>query len=297
MNAVVENFAAHKGKKNWTMNDIPWAKFDRARVCPELLKVVKAAALVEYNAHDYATYLSNVFHDDDEFKAVIKVWAEEEVQHGAALGRWAEMVDPTFNFEASFERFVKGYRIPLDVTQSVRGSRAGELMARCIVETGTSSYYTALADTANEPVLKAICNLIAGDELRHYKLFYTYMKKYLDKENLSPLQRLKIGLGRIAESEDDELAFAYYAANSMAPAILAANDNASTVYDRIQFTNAYVVRAFSCYRAGHIKRMVAMVFKACGLNTQSWMAKAATSLAWLSLKARVAKAKRNLKAA
>jgi len=55
----------------------------------------------------------------------------------------------------------------------VRGSRSGELIARCVVETGTSSYYTAIADATDEPLLKTYAGHIASDELRHYKLFYT----------------------------------------------------------------------------------------------------------------------------
>ena len=59
--------------------------------------------------------------------------------------------------------------------RSSRGSRCGELVARCIVETGTSSYDTALMDAVEEPVLKEICRNIAADELRHYKLFYDHV--------------------------------------------------------------------------------------------------------------------------
>ena len=204
---------AVKAKKNWSLDDVPWAQFDASRVCPEILKVVKAAALVEYNAHDYATYLSNVFAGDEVFLKEIQQWAAEEIQHGAALGRWAEMADPTFDFQASFRNFVAGYKIDLNAKESIRGSRSGELISRCIVETGTSSYNKANVDALNEPVLKYICQAVAGDELRHYKFFYTNMKRYLGVEKLSPMERLKIGLSRIKESEDDELSFAYYSAN------------------------------------------------------------------------------------
>jgi len=38
----------------WTLDDISWDRFDRSKVDPELLKVVKAASLVERNARDYA---------------------------------------------------------------------------------------------------------------------------------------------------------------------------------------------------------------------------------------------------
>ena len=67
-------------------------------------------------------------------------------------------------------------------------------MARCIVETGTSSYYTALAEAAREPVLKELCRRIATDEFRHYKLFYDTLKFYLDTDGIGRLQTLRIGL-------------------------------------------------------------------------------------------------------
>ena len=247
---------AGQAMKNWTLDDIAWDAFDRSKVDPELLKLVKAAALVEHNGYDYATYLKNVFGDDTEFTMAIDGWAREEVQHGEALGRWAMMADPTFDFDAAFKKFTNGYKLPLDATTSVRGTRAGELMARCIVETGTSSYYSALRDAAGEPVLKQICAYIAADELRHYKLFYTHMRRWLEREHLGRWGRLRIGLARIHESEDDELAYAYFAANA------AADD----VYERSVYAGAYARRAYAVYRPGHVQRGVAMVLKAAGVD-------------------------------
>ena len=140
--------------KHWTLDDIPWERFDRSRVDPEVVKIVKAAAMVEANGGDYARYLCNVFHDDPEFQEVANEWAMEEVQHGMALARWAKLADPTFDFEAAFKRFTDGFKIETWRTHSLRGSRSGELVSRCIVETCTSSYYSALKDAVEEPVLK-----------------------------------------------------------------------------------------------------------------------------------------------
>ncbi|MGH6630753.1 MAG: hypothetical protein ACREB3_13565, partial [Burkholderiales bacterium] len=61
--------------KHWTLEDIPWDRFDTAKVDPELVKVVKAASMVEFNGGDYATYLCNVFPDDAEFQAAARTWA------------------------------------------------------------------------------------------------------------------------------------------------------------------------------------------------------------------------------
>ena len=262
---------------HWTLDDVPWQAFDPAKVDPETVRIVKAAGLVEFNGHEYVRYLHNVFSDDPNFQQEAAAWGVEEVQHGSALGRWASVADPSFDFPAAFQRFIDGYKLQTDVTASVRGSRAGELIARCIVETGTSSYYTALAEATDEPVLKDICRKIAADELRHYKLFYSRLKTYLQRENLGSWGRLRIAIGRIAESEDDELAYAYYAANA----------GAGEAYDRKRWNRAYVSRAYAIYREHHIERGMAMVFKAVGLTPNGWLNRVAVKFAWSTMRRRV----------
>lgn len=243
--------------KHWTLDDIGWDRFDRSKVDPDILRIAKAAAMVEHNGGDYAIYLNNVFAGDAEFQRAADDWALEEVQHGQALRRWAELADPAWDFAASFKRFTETFRLPLEATASVRGSRTAELISRCIVETGTSSYYAALGEAADEPVLRQICGKIAADELRHYKLFYTYMKRYLDAERLGFWGRLRSGVGRILESEDDELACAYWAANY-----------SGEPYKRRPNNQAYARRAYSIYRRHHIERGISMVLKAIGLSPQ-----------------------------
>jgi rubrerythrin len=255
--------------KHWCQDDIPWARFDASKVDPDILKIVKAASMVEKNGDDYAVYLCNVFSDDPDFQGAARAWAEEEVQHGDVLGRWAEMADADFRFDESFQKFTAGYKLPLDATKSVRGSRAGELVARCIVEVGTSSYYTALGNAAEEPVLKAICKHIASDELRHYKLFYSHLRGYLEKEELNQWQRLKVALTRIVESEDDELAYAYYAANG-----------AGEPYDRQRYSREYMQRACAYYRPGVVDRGVAMTLKAVGFKPNGWLHRVLSTVAW-----------------
>lgn len=257
-------------RKHWTLDELPWDRFDASKVDPEVLKLVKAAGLVEYNAHDYAAYLRNVFANDPEFGATADQWAGEEVQHGEALGRWAERADPTFRFQNAVARYRAGYRVNVAAKESLRGSPAGELVARCIVETGTSSYYSALGDAVEEPVLKAICRNVASDEFRHYSMFYNRLTDYLRREGLSKLERLKISLGRIMETEDDELAYAFYAANA-AP---------EEPFTRPSYSEAYAVRAYGHYRRQHVARVVAMVFKACGLPPNPVWQGVATKAAW-----------------
>jgi hypothetical protein len=269
--------------KHWRIEEVAWDRFDPACVDPEVVALVKAAAMVERNGVDYGTYLNRVFEDDPDFRAAADRWSEEEVQHGDTLGRWAMLADPGWDFEAAFHRYRTGYHLPLlDADLSVRGSRTGELIARCMVESGTSSYYSALGDATREPVLEQICRLIAADEFRHFKLFYDHMKRYLQRERIGLWQRLRIALSRIGESEDDELAYAFYCGNSAPQA----------EYRHEQAIAGYMSRTMGMYRYHHLERAVGMILKAIGLKPRGRLSSAATRGAWWLMRSRGRKFRR-----
>ncbi len=260
-------------REGWTLDDVQWSRFDASRVEKGLLAAVKAASLVEYAAPDYVVYLKRVFAGaGPETMASLEKWGQEETQHGAALSRWAAMADPIFDFADAFARFKAGYRpehFKTDDARSVRGSRRGEMIARCVVECGTSSYYSALRDATEEPVLKEICGRIAADEFRHYKLFFDTLQAQ-DEPDLPLWKKLSIAIGRATESDDDELAYAYYAAN-VSP---------DQPYDRAKYGSAYTGSAMIHYRPHHVKKLVQMVSKACGANPQGPVTRMAGAVAW-----------------
>jgi len=120
---------------------------------PAMLAAVKAAAPGEYNAPDYVAYLKRVFAEHRAANpGLAGAMGPREAQHGRALGRWAEMADPSFKLKRPFARFRKGYYPAPFHCQwgngSVRGSRRARSIARCVVESGTSSYYSAIRDAS-----------------------------------------------------------------------------------------------------------------------------------------------------
>ena len=260
--------------QHWTLNDIDWSCFDASKVSADLLQVIKTAAMIERNGADYGRYLCNVFRDDPEFCEVAQQWAVEEEQHGMALGKWAMLVDPEFDFDAAFARFLEMYRLPLDATESVRGSRTGELCARCVVETGTSSFYSAVRDAVDEPVLKLICKNIAADEFRHYRLFFVHMERYgaLSETHgwRARWDRLRVALTRFREADDDEIASAYHAANVVA-----------APYDRVASNRAYAQRSLGFFHLRHVRRAGHMFAQAAGLAPNGFAAKLMTKALWL----------------
>lgn len=265
----------------WSLDDIDWQRFDPSKVDAELLSVVKTAALVEANSPDYVSYLRSVFDGDTEFCQAVEVWGAEERQHGEALGRWATLADPSFDFSASLRRVQQdGYKLPLDARESVRGSRAGELIARCAVESGTTSFYSAMHDRTDEPVLKQIASCIAQDEIRHFTLFRRNLEKYEARSGRLPLhRRLGIVFGRMAEKDDDEFAYAYFAAN------LAQRDGAS--YSREHCALRYERGALGLYGFSHLATGATMALKAVGFDAGSVVTRLAVRAAWFLMRRRL----------
>jgi len=266
---------------HWTLETIAWSNFDRSKLDPSTVMAVKAASLVEYNAKDYVEYLRKVFANDAATMRVLERWGAEEVQHGQALARWSEMADPTFKFDEAFKRFRAGYTPAhfLSADGSVRGSRIGELIARCVVECATSSGYTALRDAVEEPVLKQIVGLIAADEFKHYRLFYDLMHAQPEAKPAF-WRRLWIAASRVSETEDDELAYAYYCANVPADRV------ASVKYDRKACNRAYQAPMLTSFRRPHIESAVGMVGRAIGLHPESLFVRLCGRAFWAILRYR-----------
>jgi hypothetical protein len=132
-----------------------------------------------------------------------------------------------------------------------------------------------MKDATNEPVLKDIAGRIAADEFRHYKLFYEILHRQ-DEPDLPFWRKLVIAVTRVSESDDDELAYAYYAANIPL----------STPYDRATCARLSASKALVIYQPKHIKKLVQMIAKSVGADPQGRMAKVAGALVWRMLKKR-----------
>jgi rubrerythrin len=275
----------HQG---WKLDDVRWDAFNPAAVDPTLLAAIKAAALVEYNAPDYVTYLKRVFRDSShETLDWIERWGAEEGQHGRALGRWAEAADPSFKLEEAFARFRKGYTpahfADVENDTSIRGSRRAEMVARCVVESGTSSYYSAIRDATDEPVLKEIAGRIAADEYRHYRLFYDVLHKD-DEPDMPFWRKLWVAVSRVRESDDDELAYAYYCAN------VPLAEEAARPYDRQTYSRLAARTGMTIYQRPHIQKLVQMVAKVVGANPHGALANWGGALLWRVMQKKAASA-------
>jgi len=249
----------------WKFEDINWSLFDPKKVNPQILALIKAGSVIEHNGSDYGRYLKNVFKGDTALEKEIDKWVVDEVKHGKVLAQWVKLADPTFDFEERFKAYITGFPIDVEVEESIRGSRGAELLTRCMVEIGTSTFYTVIKEGTEEPLLKQICSKVAADELRHYKLFYTHLQRYQVQEKLNFFKRFWVTFNRLNENQDDELPFAYYIANKgIAP------------YTRQHYTKIYSQAVYSLYGKNHIDQGMALFCKAIGVSPRGFLQKLMT---------------------
>lgn len=264
----------------WSLDTLNWSAFDASKVDTKLLALAKTASLVEANAADYVIYLRNVFAGEADFILLIDQWGAEERLHGEALGRWAELADPDFNFAQALSDFRSGYQLNLNLDGSIRGSRAAELIARQVVETGTSSFYSAIRDACHEPLLKDIAARIARDEYFHFQLFRKHFAHHEHATRMSLWAKLKVAMTRFNEAEDDELGYAYFAANILSKDRMAK-------YQARNYGKDYWRAAMALYRRPHIDTGVRMILRAVGMPSNGWIYRRVSALLWWATRRRV----------
>jgi hypothetical protein len=167
--------------RHWSLDDIPWPALrpDAVARNEALFYMVATASLMESATDLYTANLIEFFVDDDEIGSWLEnYWLPEELQHGKALRRYVEAAWPDFRWEAVRDAFVEEFRPFCD--EAIEPVRSLEMASRCVVEMGTASFYTCLSRVSPEPVLAAVTGRIAKDEVRHYKHFYRFFRKYCE---------------------------------------------------------------------------------------------------------------------
>ncbi|MBY0577550.1 MAG: ferritin-like domain-containing protein [Burkholderiales bacterium] len=200
-----------KGHKNWRLEDIDFSMLRRELVVNDerLFYLLASASFVEILSEIYTDNLIEHYRGNDDAALWLKqTWQREELQHGRSLKAYVKAVWPEFDWEASFSGFAAEYGLLCSMS-NLESSRALEMMARCVVETGTSTLYRCLYDYAKEPVLKHILANIKADEVRHYAKFRRLFIELNHAENKGALAALHVIWKRMLEihGEDGYIAF------------------------------------------------------------------------------------------
>jgi hypothetical protein len=181
--ATAGTATSERGRPHWSLDDIPWQHIrrDEVRCSTALFYMIAAASLMESATDLYTANLIEYFAGDDEITSWLRnAWLPEELQHGRALRRYVETAWPDFAWEKVRDDFVDEFRPFCE--EALERERGLEMASRCVVETGTASFYTCLSRASPEPVLALLTRRIADDEIRHYKHFYRFYCRYRDIE-------------------------------------------------------------------------------------------------------------------
>ena len=200
-----------RSRAPWRLSDIDYAAIDRSQVTndPTLFTLVTMASFVETGSDLYAHVLVSYFDEDPEVAGwLAQSWEHEEVQHGAALRQYVEHAWPDFDWQTVYDTFFEEYAKTCTLPD-LEPSHGLELAARCVVEMGTATLYSSLHDYVQEPVLKDLAARIYADEVRHYKHFYRYFRRYQQREHHGRWRVGRTLAKRMFASRDDDGYCAY----------------------------------------------------------------------------------------
>ena len=200
---------ALRGKRrnasHWTVADIAWDRIDHEQVRDNLTTyyVVTGASFIETAADLYTANLVEHFPDPKAQQWLLNHWQPEELQHGLALRTYVETVWPELDWEHNYNNFFAEYS-QLCTMEELESSRALEMVARCVVEAGTSTFYTALQNISDEPVLKSLAGLIRQDEVSHYNHFRHFFETYQKQERIGRVRVVRSLYKRLVEVENED---------------------------------------------------------------------------------------------
>ncbi len=186
---VPDGNASPSGRLSLAISD--W--LGRGRVGPDLgeidrnivFYIVVSASFVEITSDLYTRNLSDFFRDDEDIVGWIgDVWQREELGHGALLRSYVHATWPDFDWNAAYQRFFDDFS-PECAPTAMAASPGQELVALCVVETGTAGLYRMLAEATPEPGLSRIATGIANQEIGHYKQFLRHFSRYRTREEMS----------------------------------------------------------------------------------------------------------------
>lgn len=190
----------------WRVEDIDFSSANKqlSSEDPVMLWLAIAASFTESASDIYTGNLVAYFADDAEIAAWLAAhWEPEELQHGRALRAYVEAVWPQFDWSQAFTAFLVDYS-KLCSIEVLGPTRALELASRCVIETGTSTLYRAARDASNDPVLRKITDHIQRDEVRHFKYFFEFFRRYQVAGGASRWAVAKMLLMRVREIRDSD---------------------------------------------------------------------------------------------
>jgi len=191
---------------HWRWQDIDFSRIETAKVKYDelLFYMLTASSFVEIAADVYTRNLIEHYAGDPNVAVWLSgTWEKEEIQHGQALRAYVAHVWPEFDWGKAYAGFFAEYSAVCTLEELEPG-KAREMAARCVVEMGTSTFYTMLNAYSQEPILKQLTRYIKQDEVAHYRNFRHFYRHFNTLEKNGRLRLITTLFKRFMEAEDED---------------------------------------------------------------------------------------------
>ncbi len=158
----------------WTFDDIPWSRFEDARLDEDQAQTIRMNAITEWSALPATEMFLRDNSGDSDFSAFMSVWFFEEQKHSLVLMEYLRRFRPHL---VPTEQELHAVRFQFDPAPVLE-----TLMLHFCGEIRLNHWYRRAAEWHTEPVIRAIYDVIARDEARHGGVYLRYMKRALDRE-------------------------------------------------------------------------------------------------------------------
>jgi len=176
---VFEKYFQISEQGRWKLEtDIPWESTDAdlAQQQPEVLGLLRDAALIESYAPMFALKSLDIWWNSIEESAVASIQFFEEYKHYFALQRYLVRVGIEIPEREIIEVRARnfGTRYP---------DRVRQLANYMISEHFTAHFYQRLLEQAREPVMKTLLGFLVKDEHRHCQVFYSLLEQRIEGDH------------------------------------------------------------------------------------------------------------------
>lgn len=154
----------------WSLDDdIPWDRFDASLLSDEQARTIKMNAITEWAALPATEMFLRDNRDDSDFAAFMSVWFFEEQKHALVLMEYLRRFRPEL---LPTEEELHAVRFEFDEAPPFE-----TLMLHFCGEIRLNHWYRRASEWHQEPVIKAIYDVISRDEARHGGAYLKYMKR------------------------------------------------------------------------------------------------------------------------
>ncbi|MGB0127268.1 MAG: ferritin-like domain-containing protein [Rhodocyclaceae bacterium] len=158
----------------WNLqSDVPWDRFDAAKLSDEQALTIKMNAITEWSALPATEMFLRDNRSDSDFSAFMSIWFYEEQKHSLVLMEYLQRFRPDLvptEAELDEVRFEFDPAPPLET-----------LMLHFCGEVRLTQWYRCASQWHAEPVIKHIYDLISRDEARHGGAYLRYMKQAIER--------------------------------------------------------------------------------------------------------------------